>query len=281
LEGGVSAQVTALEIVLPGGERKRFVLRQHGPRDLAQNPHVAVDEFRLLSILQSHAIPAPAPHYYDESGTLVPTPYIVVAYIEGQSDFAPSNLQDALHQYAEHLSAIHRITCAREDLSFLPDMGVVCADKLSARPAKLDETLGEGRIRETLEASWPVPTRNEPVLLHGDYWPGNIIWKDERIAGVIDWEDAKYGDPLADLGNSRLEMLWAFGPEAMQSFTDYYAAIMSVDLTPLPYWDLFAALRPAGRLAEWAGSEAREREMRKAHRLFVAQAMEGISKHRA
>ena len=44
-----------------------------------------------------------------------------------------------------------------------------------------------------------------------------------RLVGVIDWEDAALGDPLADLANSRLEILWAFGDEAMERFTREYA----------------------------------------------------------
>jgi hypothetical protein len=43
-----------------------------------------------------------------------------------------------------------------------------------------------------------------------------------------------------------MEFLWAFGKEAMQQFTDHYQGLTSVDCTDLPYWDLCAALRPAG-----------------------------------
>jgi aminoglycoside phosphotransferase (APT) family kinase protein len=36
---------------------------------------------------------------------------------------------------------------------------------------------------------------------------------------VLDWEDAAIGDPLADVANVRLELLWARGIEAMEPFT--------------------------------------------------------------
>ena len=55
------------------------------------------------------------------------------------------------------------------------------------------------RIRDMLASAWPFPRPNPPALLHGDYWPGNILWKDGRLAAVIDWEDACLGDPLVDL----------------------------------------------------------------------------------
>ena len=51
---------------------------------------------------------------------------------------------------------------------------------------------------------------------------------------MIDWEDAAIGDPLADLANARLEILWAYGWDAMTTFTARYLARCSVDVTALP-----------------------------------------------
>ena len=64
----------------------------------------------------------------------------------------------------------------------------------------------------------PLPRRNLPALLHGDYWPGNVLWEDGRLAAIIDWEDASVGDPLVDVSNARLEILWVFGP-SVEEFT--------------------------------------------------------------
>src|SRR5205085_7696257 len=104
LKGGVSARVTALELEQPDGSTKKMVVRRHGARDLQQNPSVAADEFRLLHILQAAGLPAPAPYDLDESGELFPTPYLVVAFVEGRSDFAPADLPAYILQFAAHLS---------------------------------------------------------------------------------------------------------------------------------------------------------------------------------
>jgi aminoglycoside phosphotransferase (APT) family kinase protein len=230
LGGGVSAQVTALEIELEGGETRKLVLRRHGARDLQRNPRIATDEFRLLEILQAEGIAAPKPCHLDRSG-------LVVEYIEGGTECAPSDLDDHLGQLASCLARIHTIDGARADLSFLP--------------------------RQEAE---------RPVLLHGDFWPGNVLWQDGRLIAVIDWDDAAIGDPLADLGTTRLELLWALGSEAMDRFTCHYRAVTTVDLADLPHWDIRAATEAREQLPQWGLAAGVERTMREQLEQFVERA---------
>jgi aminoglycoside phosphotransferase (APT) family kinase protein len=278
LTGGVSAQVTAIEIVQADGHTQKMIVRRHGERDLKRNPRLATDEFKLLHLLHSAGLPTPTPYYLDQSGEIFPTPYIVLEYIEGKPEFAPAHLPDLLLQFATHLSRLHQLDISKLDLSFLPRQERIYTQKLSARPAQLDESLDEGRIRAVLEAIWPLPQHNTTVLLHGDFWPGNILWRDGQLVAIIDWEDAALGDPLADLANSRLEILWAFGIDAMHHFTDLYRSIAPIDFTNLPSWDLCAALRPAFQISEWAaGDQQREQTMREGHKWFLSQAFTKLS----
>jgi aminoglycoside phosphotransferase (APT) family kinase protein len=275
--GGISAQVTALEIELPDGQVSKIVVRRYGDVDLQHNPHVAEHEFRLLQVVRSAGLAAPAPYYLDADGELFSRPCIAIEYVEGSPNIAPAGVGDALLQMAEYLSAVHKIDGSSRDLSFLPRQDEIYAAKFRERPTRLDDSLDEGRIRNALQAVWPLPGQNEPVLLHGDFWPGNMLWLDGRLVSVVDCEDAQRGDPLADLANSRLEILWAFGPEAMHTFTRHYRSMSNVNLANLPHWDLCAALRPAFKIAEWAGDPATERAMREAHSWFVRQAFQTIS----
>ena len=272
LAGGVSARMTALEIAAGDGGVRKLIARQHGPDDRARNPQIARDEYRLLTALHAAGLPVPAPVDLDATGELLGAPGVVIEYIEGATDFAPADLDDYLQQFAAQLAQIHQVDLAAFDLAFLPQQAENWANIIGARPERLDESLAEGSIRDALAAAWPWPQRNPTGLLHGDYWPGNILWRDGRLVGVVDWEDAALGDPLADLAITRLDVLWALGMEAMQRVTDLYALQTGIDLTNLPYWDLCAALRPAGRLGDWAADATAEARMRERHRLFVAQA---------
>ncbi len=277
LKGGVSAQVTALEIERPDRQTKKIIVRRHGDVDLKRNPHIAADEFKLLQITRSAGLATPTPYYLDQSSEIFPIPYVVIEYIEGKPEFALDHVTDLILQLATHLARIHTVDCSNLDLSFLPEQERRCTEKLRERPTNIDESLDEGRIRDILESVWPLSQQNRSVLLHGDFWPGNILWKDGRLIAIIDWEDAAVGNPLANVANSRLEILWAFGIEAMQSFTQHYRSMTTIDFTNLPIWDLFAALRPASNLTEWAADDIAEQRMRERHRLFVTQAFEKLS----
>ncbi len=279
LEGGVSAQVTALEIGRPDTATVRLVVRRYGEVDLKHNPQIAVEELRVLESLQSSAVPAPKPVYSDQSGEIFSTPYIVVEYIEGKPEFAPPNLADFISQMALNLSGLHRIEDLAENLPFLPRQSDIFARRLKEQSANTDESLDIGLIVNTLGSKWSLSERNKTVLLHGDYWPGNILWRDGELVGIIDWEDAQLGDPLADLANSRLEVLWAFGIEAMQLFTRHYRDHADLDFTNLPYWDLYAALRHASKSTEWSTYEGDETVMRERYRLFTGQAFSELSAH--
>ncbi|MFS0553348.1 phosphotransferase family protein [Brevibacillus sp. 179-C9.3 HS] len=276
LKGGISAQVTALEMESPCGAKKKVVVREHGQADLKRNPQIASDEFKLLQILKSAGLPTPMPYHLERSGELFPAPCVVIEFIEGQTE-APDHLSSYLQQIAAVLTRIHEVDTCLLAGTILPNQEEAIAEKLRKRPANLDKSLDEGLIREVLESVWPLPSSNSATLLHGDFWPGNTMWKEGQLAAVIDWEDAAIGDPLSDLGNARLEILWAFGVGAMNDFTLHYqAAMKTLDYTHLPYWDLCAALRPASNLSYWGLEKSTEKTMRERHSQFAMQACEKL-----
>ena len=60
--------------------------------------------------------------------------------------------------------------------------------------------LGKDRRREAVRLFDEVETLVdfEPVLLHADLGPAHLRVRDGRLAGVIDWSDARLGDPALD-----------------------------------------------------------------------------------
>lgn len=248
LSGGISAGMTAVEVAAPNGESRRWVVRRPNAAVLNHNPQAAAQEYRLLQTLHAQGINVPAPVYLDEPGAVFNAPCLVLDYIDGAPEFAPVDRSDFARRLAGQLAQIH---AARGDFSFLPslpdDVDILCGP----RPALCNVEMQEERIRSALEAAGPPPAAPAAGLLHGDYWPGNVLWRSGEPVGVIDWEDAMVGNPLFDLAGARMELAWIMGTDVMEAFTQEYRTLTGVDTTALPHWELRAALR----LIRWAGSD--------------------------
>ena len=101
-------------------------------------------------------------------------------------------------------------------------------------------------------------------LLHGDFWPGNLVWQGGEIAAVLDWEDAAVGDPLSDLACARVELACAAGEAAAREFTDCYVRMSEVEAGRLPVWDLYVSTAALAVMDRWglpADVLARRREV--------------------
>ncbi len=271
LAGGISAQATALELALPDGSTRKIVVRQHSAIDRVRNPNIAADEFRLLHHLHTAGLPVPLPIAVDDSCDIFPIPVIVVDFIAGAPEHTPNHLDNFLAQCAAMLAKIHQVAIA--NLAFLPEKTLYFAK----RDDPLDADLNEAHIQQVLAAALPLSAVNPVGLLHGDFWKGNLIWHNNNLVGVIDWEDAAIGDPLVDLAKMRLEMLWAFDIATMQKLTALYQSQMPhINFVHLPYWDLSVALRMIPKFATFAEDAAAESHLREGIRVFVQQALEQI-----
>jgi aminoglycoside phosphotransferase (APT) family kinase protein len=234
LSGGISTIMVALEIRLGSGQTKKVIVRAPAHVGLAEN------EYRLLQILQAQAVKAPAPYWLDQFNK---TALIIIDYLEGEMCFTPADLDNHMRQLANQLAQIHSLDLSQHDVTLLTQNDGECVEMHRERPSPNSNFPQETEIR-TLLAAESVPARsNKIALLHGDFWPGNSLWQNGQLTAVIDWEDALLGDPLIDLAQSRSEIVWIFGPDALECFTRHYQRQMPLDYSALPYWDLCAALR--------------------------------------
>ncbi len=256
IPGGISAEMAAVAFQQMDGRLEKIIVRRPGKQTFSENPLAAENEYRTLAITRSVGLATPAPITLDVSGNIFPEPYLVIEYIDGEPDFSLAHAGSLARQMVEHLARIHTARFSTPDRSFLLEIPRSLAVELDRQPFAASQAFAAEAIGNTLRNAWPFPQRNEPVLLHGDYWPGNLLWRNGQLAAVVDWEDACIGDPLLDFAISRLDILWIFGRDAFQAFTQQYLAGMAIDTTTLPYWDLYAALRLARLagpdLAAWA-----------------------------
>lgn len=166
LKGGLSAQVTAIEIGVPGGQPVRAVVRRFGAADLRRNPDIARDQFELHMTLHRHGLAVPKPLLYDDSCSIFEVPFLVLEYIEGSTDLAPQDVEGAVFQMAAYLAEIHKISAAADIVSMLPHPEIQDAPDCPA---------SEEKLCELLRSVMPLPRRNSPSLLHGGLLAGQRL----------------------------------------------------------------------------------------------------------
>lgn len=253
LRGGVSAHVEALELALSGGTRRRVVVRRHGAAKWKTlDSQVTVTEFTLLNALAAAGMQVPQPLFLEATGDVLGSPFFVMEFVDGATDVDTAALPDALAHMADYLRRLHSLQL---DLPALRKAEEPASSALAFVP-------DSDPVHAALQRAAVRPSKNAPVLLHGDYWPGNVLWKDGKIAAVIDWEDVALGDPVSDLACCRLELTWKYERGAADTFTQHYLSRATIDCTDLPIWEFYAASAAAACMSEWGLPPEREADMR-------------------
>jgi aminoglycoside phosphotransferase (APT) family kinase protein len=89
------------------------------------------------------------------------------------------------------------------------------------------------------------PSSGAAVLCHGDYKPTNLLSRGDGISGVLDWEFAWSGTPLADLGQL---LRWD------DRYPPGFAAAVAEGYGPLPAdWEIRAALADLANMVGFLG----------------------------
>ncbi len=264
LPGGVASDVHALQLEGSDGQRRTVVVRRPGEgKPAARRRRAVATEHELVSALYRLGFPVPEPLLLVTTGPSPPAPFLVTAFVDGSTDIVGEALGASLDLAAGTLARLHHLPTGA-----VPDLPVR-VDPLRDVFFDLPEDPAWRALRVRLRRETESRYRDRPALLHGDFWPGNLLWQRGRLAAVLDWEDAALGDPAADVAGCRLELLWAFGPAAMQRFTATYERHHPLDPRRRVLWEIAIGAAAARKLAGWGLEPAREEAMRRGAYAFV------------
>lgn len=214
--GGVSREHFFLELAWSEGAARRersAVLIRDGDRP-GQTDRGA--EFRLLRLLRDTSIPAPEAYWCDTTGRWLDRPFIVMERVRGavtppfQVPYPerPELRRRLTERFVDVLGDLHRLDWRARGVDFLEVPSCATGD-LAATAARLlrDAVKGSGLVAPspTIERglAWCIehaPGTERWTICHGDYKPDNVLHADGELLAIIDWERARIGDPLADLG---------------------------------------------------------------------------------
>ncbi|MPZ23539.1 MAG: phosphotransferase [Dehalococcoidia bacterium] len=265
MTGGASRQIWAFDAIATNGDaatvRLPLVLRSEpvgGVVTDAQTP-----EFELLQAAHDAGVPVPRPHF--EGRTAAGARFFVMDRVEGET-LARRLLRDETYararavmpaQLGATVARIHRIDHRRYELQDLPRPG------RAQSPAEAEIARYEDIFRSSAPEPHPAfelalrwlkaraPRTNELTLVHGDFRIGNMVFGDDGLRAVLDWELAHLGDPMEDLGWICVRS-WRFGgPQPVggigsrEEFFHAYedAGGFAVDRDRVRFWEAFGSLR--------------------------------------
>jgi len=111
----------------------------------------------------------------------------------------------------------------------------------------MQATLGKDEFSDYglswLESMRPAE-RGDRCLVHGDIGPGNFVFDDQQVTGIVDWEIAHAGDPMEDLAALSIRNLSKPIGAIPLLFTVYsQAAGKALDVRAIEYFRIFILIR--------------------------------------
>lgn len=195
------------------GERT-FVLRR-GPRPpLPRSTHDMVREARIQKLLSAQGIPVPEILAVCEDESLLGVPFYVMSHLDGAviTEDVPAELDSPQQReltsraVVDTLLQLHRVDVTRGELANLGRPQGYLRRQVERFSGLWDTNTTRELPRVHEVAQWlgdNVPETQTVSVVHGDYRMGNLMFDAHapaRVSGILDWEMATLGDPLADLG---------------------------------------------------------------------------------
>lgn len=170
-------------------------------------------EFKILSRLNGTGVRAPRAIAMDADGRTVGAPSIVLERLPGKTDvlgFLKSDDVGNSTALTEDLAAVvarfHDVEWNAAELS--PALAETTPRQIVLnqilhwenvyRTNRLEPLPVVAALFSWLKSNMPEPARIR--LVHGDLRPGNFLYAEGRVTGLLDWEMAHLGDPIEDLG---------------------------------------------------------------------------------
>ncbi len=245
-----------LTMTVVGADGRRFVLRRPPLGHVLASAHDMGREHRIISGLQSSAVPVPPIAGMCTDPDVNGTPFYVMDFVDGHvlrnAEESSAALNEAARDNASRslvdtMAAIHRVDLGAAGLNELGRHEGYIARQLKRwygqwNQGKTRELAAVDRVHDRLLER--IPEQGPATIVHGDYRLDNCMVNDAGdVIAVLDWEICTLGDPLADLG--LLQVYWTGPGDADSAWTGSAT-------TPTGFWN---RAELATRYAEVSGRD--------------------------
>jgi aminoglycoside phosphotransferase (APT) family kinase protein len=219
---GISSDMRLIEV-----DGIPLVLRRYVNRFVNEVPMAIAYEAQALKAARAvlgHVVPEPVAH--DVTGARSGCPSLIMTYLPGQPVIHDLDLR----QIVEPLAFLH---ARRAPKDFPPYRHWFDRDRLAIPEwTKWPETWAA-----LIDAVGGREPSAEHVFLHRDYHPGNLLWENGTLSGIVDWPSSCRGPRGMDVAHARGNLALVDGVGAAEQFLRTYREVVpSYDHDP--WWDI-------------------------------------------
>ena len=208
------------------------VLRQIDNKEwLREEPDLVQHEAASLQKAYAGNLSSPSLLGFDETGSASGFPSILMSKVQGEVVLESDDFHVWTDELAKTLAKIHQVEAGDfpwkyerytnlKDVQFpewtkSPDIWQVAFERLHRVQPEFHET-----------------------FIHRDFHPANVLWKNKKVSGIIDWPNACCGPAGIDVGHCRVNLALLHSTEVADLFLKAYEEHGGISYTYDPYWDI-------------------------------------------
>jgi aminoglycoside phosphotransferase (APT) family kinase protein len=250
---------------------EKLVIRE-APIELQIHPGYDVGiQFNIMRYLEGSSVPMPRIYWLEEDEKVLGAPFFIMERVEGEIlnpmqpgeeprgplfEASPEQRSRMWRQAIEVIAYVNTVDWERRGLSFLgvPKNGTDALDRQIAHYERMWKW-GGVQPQSIFDAAfaWFKSNRFEPEytsLCWGDARLGNLMYRNDRIVAVLDWDMAHIGAPEADLA-WLLSIEWMTketigtwdGVPGREEVVQWYESMTGRRLQNFHYHEAFAMLK--------------------------------------
>jgi aminoglycoside phosphotransferase (APT) family kinase protein len=251
LPGGYSSLTYSATLTREGAGAQRVVIKAAPPGLPAVRNRDVLRQARLMRALgAAQVVPLPQILLAEDGDP----PWFVMTFHEGDS-YEPQTELAGTPPPPEIINArAHRAAHALADMQGVQPEAIGLGDEM---PVDLESELERWhRAFETVDESLRpgdqqlhdrladrMPEALPPVIVHGDYRLGNVLFRGDTLTAIIDWEIWTVGDPRLDLAWLLMYADYAFAPPKTHDDPAFRAAAHAMP-SPAELLQEYATVRP-------------------------------------
>ena len=244
ITAGNARQTWEFEARWVGGEGERKVgcvmLRKAEAGQLETD---LAPEFRTVRALWDSGVPVARALWIDEEGIWLERPSFIMEKVAGTTDLLPllkpegAALSRAIAQQLVVVAArLHTLDWRKLGVDFLP---FATPETAAAQQVSYWQALFLKHRMEphpVMVAAFVWLREHQPItrrisIVHGDFRLGNVLYEEDRINAMLDWEMVHLGDPVEDIAWA-YRSLWGPQTFSLDEFVSRYTDLSGIQVDP-------------------------------------------------